>query len=406
LNRGQQRGATGYTLAALDPKWYSEKRMSAFLFLLTFTLFDPDAFVKTLLADHESAWQTLWDNTVPPEQDLETLAILANRLVRWVPRSFLKDNGRTLKGHLTFVTKHDARTPLYRCKMLLNDGTVADVFTPSIPQTWKLDVPMQERAVAFGVYVKTHNGIPIFATPAIQWYPDTWLGNLGFDVASFDQVPVSRVIDDELGKHDEDTIRLMFKFTEADREPFYGLLRAISETPAGSLEEEAKKHHAETPFGVADLFNRPHETRGKPILLRGIAKRVVPTPVTDNEARALFGIDHYYQIYLYTDGSQGNPIVVCVRSLPVGMPVGDSADFSAQITVAAVPYKLWIYETPTGPHYAPVLVGREPVWHPLPVGHRPPPKSVQTISFALFFTLIMVWLACRFWVRRRTRLTG
>jgi len=371
--------------------------MSALLFLLTFALFD-DEFFQTILADHESAWQSLGADAVSPEQDLVAFAVLTHRLAHWVPHSVLKSKAVTLEGTVTFVTKYDERTPLYRSKMILKDGVVADLFTPSIPNAWKLEEPMQERVAMFGIHVKTYNGIPVFAAPAIQWFPETWLGNLGFDVASFDQVPVSRVT--ELDNHDEETNRLMFKFTEADREPFYGLLRAVSETPAGWLEEEAKRTYAETPFSVTDLFNRPHETRGKPILLRGTAKRIVPTPVADQEARALFGIDHYYQIYLFTDQSQGNPIVVCVRSLAAGMPVGDGTDFLEPITVAAVPYKLWIYETPTGPHYAPILVGREPTWHPIPQKYRLPPESVQAFSFTLFFTLVFIWVACRFWTRR------
>ena len=370
--------------------------MFAPLFLLC-TLFDTE-FAKALLAENESAWQTLGDDTIPPEQDLATLADMTNRLAQWVPRSFLKEKAATLEGKITFVTKYEERTPLYRCKMILKDGTLADVFTPLIPSAWKQNVPMQERTATFGVYVKTHKGVPVFAASAIQWYPDTWLGNLGFDVASFDQVPVSRVID--LDKHDEETNRLMFKFTEADLEPFYGLLRAVSETPVGYLEEEAKRQHAEAPFGVTDLFNRPHETRGKPILLRGTVKRVVATPVRDSGARSLFGIDHYYQIYLFTDQSQGNPAVVCVRSLPEGMPIGDADDYLEQITVAAVPYKLWIYETSTGPHYAPVLVGRSAVWHPLPARQHLSPEVIRTLSFTLFFTLVLIWLACRWWARR------
>ena len=372
--------------------------MCNILLLFAFIIFDPE-FVKTLLADNESAWQRLGDVTIPPEQNLEILALLTHRLDRWVPRSFLKSKAETLEGNIIFVTKYDEKTTLYRCTMVLSNSTTVNVFTPSVPLSWKLDIPMRERAAALSVYVKTHNSMSVFASPAIEWYPDTWLGNLGFDVASFDQVPVSRIIDEELAKHDEETNRLMFKFTEADREPFYGLLRTVSETPPGWLEEEAKQLHAETPFGVTDLFNRPHETRGKPILLRGTAKRVVPTPVTDSEAKALFGIDHYYQIYLFTEQSQGNPIVVCVRSLPEGMPIGDADDFLEQITVAAVPYKLWIYETPTGPHYAPVLVGSTPVWHPLPQGQRPLPESVKAFSFTVFFILILIWFSCRYWAR-------
>jgi len=229
---------------------------------------------------------------------------------------------------------------------------------------------------------------------------DTWLGNLGFDVRLFDQVPVSRVT--ELDSHDEETNRLMFKFTDADYEPFYSLLRAVSETPPGWLEEEAAKwQHTEKPISVTDLFNRPQETRGKPVLLHGTAKRVILTPVTDSETPSLFGIDHYYQVYLFTEQSRGNPIVVCVRSLPEGMPVGSASDFAQPITVAAVPYKLWIYETREGPHYAPVLVGRSLVWHPMPTSKRPPSEFALAFSYAAFFTLIFLWFACRLWSRRK-----
>jgi len=375
--------------------------MSVFLCLLSLILYDAE-FVPTLLGYDESAWQMFSDDTVPPEQNLAVFADLTNKLARWVPRSVLKDKAARLEGNIIRVIKYDERTPLYRCRMVLNDGTFADVFTSALPQAWKHDVPMQERAALLGVSIKSYNGVPVFAAPAIQWFPDTWLGNLGFDVGSFDQVPVSRVT--ELEQHGEERNRRVFKFTEADREPFYGLLRAVSETPAGWLEEEAKKQHAEMPFGVTDLFNRPHETRGKPILLHGTAKRIVATPVTDSEARILFGIDQYYQIYLFTDQSRGNPIVVCVRSLPKGMPTGDAADFSQQITVAAVSYKLWIYETPTGPHYAPVLVGRSPVWHPQPPGQRQVPESVTTFSFTVFFVLILIWFVCRWWTRHTRHL--
>jgi hypothetical protein len=69
--------------------------------------------------------------------------------------------------------------------------------------------------------------------------------------------------------------------------------------------------------------------------------------------------------------------------------------------VASVLYKLWIYETPTGPQYAPVLVGRSPTWHPLPVKqHVLPSKSVQTWSFTLFFALVLIWFACRWWAKK------
>ena len=380
--------------------------MSALFVFCSFVLFDSE-FVKTLLDGSETAWQKLGDESSPPEQDLKTLADLADKLARWVPRSFLKEHAADslplnrgevlrLRGNVIFVTQYDG---VYHCKMEQNNEVI-DLFVPSIPKAWKQDVSIRERSAAFGVYVKSYQERHVFAAPAVQWYPDTWLGNLGFDVGSFDRVPVSRVT--ELEQHDEETNRRTFKFTESDSEPFYGLLQAVSATPAGWLEEEAMKQQtqtqqAETPFNVTDLFNRPHEMRGKPVLLRGTAKRIVPTPVTDSEVQSLFGIDCYYQIYLFTDQSQGHPLVVCVRSLPEGMPAGDAGDFSETITVAAILYKLWIYETPEGPHYAPVLVGRSPVWHP----HSQPLPSVTAFSLTLFFTLVLIWFGCRCWARRK-----
>jgi|GEM_PF-1906196 len=425
--------------------------MSTLLLLLPCVLVVDAEFAKALLGG-ESAWQRLTEDTLPPEQKIEAFADLADRLARMVPRRLLKESvtgtfppqrGEVvrLEGRIVSVIRYDGKVPVYRCRLVLDSekypptflssflsqrregheeeqktlcssclyeclcerpSVEVYIFTPAIPQAWKQNMPVQERAAAFGLFLQSHNGTPIFAAPAIEWYPDTWLGHLGFNVASFDQVPVSRVT--ELAQHDEETNRLLFKFTEADAEPFYGLLRAVSATPEGWLEGEAKKQQAEAPISVADLFNRPAETRGKPVLLRGTAKRIVPTPVADSAVHSLFGIDHYYQVFLFTKEAQGNPIVVCVRSLPEGMPIGDADDFSEEITVAAVPYKLWIYETPPKPHYAPLLAGRSLTWHPKASAHssgnRQAPEGFSTFSFAAFCVLVIIWMACRFWARR------
>lgn len=377
---------------------------TSFFILCFFVVFD-EKFVQTLLDIEETEWQKLDDQTIPPEQDLETLAKLADRLAHWVPQSFLKKNlsetslpirgtATLLQGDVVLVKQYDA---LYHCTIKLQNETIAEVFTSSIPKVWKRETPIRERAAAFGVHVKTYNQIPIYAAPAMQWYPDTWLGNLGFNVASFDQVPIGRVT--ELEQHDEETNRRMFKFTESDREPFYGLLRVISAAPAGGIEEEAAKLQEKTPLDIADLFNRPQETRGKPVFLKGTVKRVVPTPVTDSEVVALFGIHHYYQLYLFPEQSQGNPLVICVCSLPEGMPVGETADFSETISVAAVPYKLWIYETREKPHYAPVLIAQSVTWHPQSVVQQHIPESFTFFSFSVFFALVLFWFACRLWRR-------
>lgn len=378
--------------------------MSILLLLFSFALFDAE-FVKMLFDDGEAVWQMLGDTTVPAEENRDTLAVLAEKLARTVPRSFLRNNvvehfppnrGEVvrLEGTIFLVVPHDAG---YCCYMELYNGECVDIYVPNIPEAWKQDVPLQERAAAFGVFVKSYDSTLVFCAPSIEWYPNTWLGNLGFDVSTFDHVPVSRVIGIE--QNDDETNRQTFKFTEADKNAFYGLLQVVSSLPEGWLEEEAKKQQEEKPIHVIDLFNHPEETRGKPILLRGTAARVVSTPVKDEEVQTLFGIDHYYQIFLYTEQSRGNPIVICVPSLPEGMPVGDGDDFAEQITAAAVSYKLWIYDTSKGQHYAPIMIGHTPTWHPKPAGQRLPPQ-MAAISFSVFFTLVVIWWVCRFWMKR------
>jgi hypothetical protein len=380
--------------------------MVLFLFF-TFTLIDAE-WTKSLIQITDTAWETLGNETVPPEQQQKMLLSLMNRLAHTVPRSFLKENvvpenaaevppergqAAALKGTVLLVTKFSEEPISYRCRMNIGNNLEVDVLTPAIPAAWKLNEPIRERAAAWGICVQP----ALFVVPTIQWFPNTLLGNLGFDVASLDNVPILRV--SELEKNDPETIRRAFKFTELDREPFYGLLKATSATPAGWLEQEARKLGK---MPTTELFNNPQGMQGKPVLLHGTAKRIIPTPVEDAEIKSLFGIKQYYQIYLFTDDSQGNPLVVCVSSLPEGMPTGDAADFAEEMTVAAIPYKLWIYETASKPHYAPLLVGRRPIWHPKPIPQQEkPPETVTTFSMILFFVLMCAWFFARHYFRRK-----
>ena len=375
--------------------------MSIVFILFSLIVCDTD-FAKLLLGYDENDWQPLLDTDTPSVHDIETFSLLAHRLAHWIPGSFLQSNTRRLEGKIISVTK---LRNIYRCKMILDEQSV-DIFVPAIPADWPLDwqlgKPMNERAAAFGVYIKTHHDIPVFVAPAIEWFPDSYLGHRGFNAASFDGVPIRRVV--EIESHDDETNYRTFAFTESDIAPFYGLLRAMSAVNknnfvCGSLSQTAMD--AKETVRIIDLFNRPEETRGIPILLHGTAKRIIPTPVVDSEVHTLFGIKHYYQIYLYPEESRGNPIVVCVPSLPVGMPTGDERDFSEVVSITAVLYKLWIYNTSSGRHYAPVLIGQTPVWHPDNTDYNTSGTRIfSSISFTVFLVLVLIWFACRVYVRR------
>lgn len=356
---------------------------------------------------------------------------------------------------------------IYRCRMLVPGQGCADILTRFVPCAWLSDNDQQQNqfAVAYAIYIKRlHFGkdseenseknakdkteevplairsandalIPLLIAPKIEWYPanpdaPAWqgfLGSIGMDVGSFDLIPAMRIANIKKKRFDDlspalqflsrnEIIQRTFKFTEADRDPFYGLLHAAKSTPPGRIEQEARREletEDKTRSSAVRLFNDPAGVRGKPVLLTGTAKRVLPTLVEDKEVHKLYGIDKYYQIYLFTKDSQNNPLIVCVTSLPDGMPVGSDDKYAEQITVGAIPYKLWVYESsaklegPDGeilgnkPAYAPLLIGRSVTWHPTKKHDRPlagdllPTGTASSISFGIFIALFALWIGLR-----------
>ncbi|MDR0338192.1 MAG: hypothetical protein LBI18_14000 [Planctomycetaceae bacterium] len=416
-------------------------------------------FTKTILNMDDYSWDALGDETVPLEQQHDEVMELLYHLVRVIPPSFLKQNavkpfpnlsvlvsdpaqfrGRVfeLRGHVVFVREIPLnpveqkrfRIPsVFRCRFCVDEQYFADVLTSFVPAAWKRNEPIHELATVTGIYLKRLvfpeseeiDFIPFLVAHRFQWYPETFLGSFGFDVGSFDQVPLLRIADLKKKRFDvvpslrllgrQEIIQRAFKLTVADREPFYGLLQAVSQIPTTRLRQEARRileQKRTRENVVTDLFNDPAKMRGQPVLLHGIAKQVLPTLVEDKEVEFLFGVKKYYQIYFYTKESRGNPLVVCVPSLPEGMPVGAAADYAETITITAIPYKLWIYETSAKleggsgykPNYAPLLVGNTPIWHP----KKQPTKTAAntkiqntqtTISITLFFLLLLTWMVMR-----------
>ncbi|MDR3181629.1 MAG: hypothetical protein LBT89_01710 [Planctomycetaceae bacterium] len=369
-----------------------------------------NTLAKTLLQNNDADWQSLTDTAVPLETQADAAIALMHQLEKTVPKRFIAENQTDYQkdtaaaGNLyqtnaavihaaPFAGKPNA----FRCKVKLQDGSEAEVITPSVPAAWQMDKTMSERCRFTGLLLRKNNKA-VFITPAIRWYPNTFLGNLNFDVGSFDKVPVKRVT--EIDALDDETKRTAFKLTENDNEPFYGLLQCLAKTLPGTLEREARSNK----IPQTDLFNNPAAVRGTPVLLFGTAKRIIETKITDENVRAVLGLEKYYQIYLFTDESQGNPVVVCVSSLPERMTTGDASDFAVNMAVAAVPYKLWIYDTAGGQHYAPLLIGRCPIWNPdLPTEEtkKKPNETFGQISVCAFFVLLLVWYFLKW--RNRTK---
>ena len=273
----------------------------------------------------------------------------------------------------------------YRCEFLLDGQQSAVVFARTVPQAWKTDEPIDESAGALGMFLKVgsedlNRPQPYFVASRIAWHPPTRLGKLGMDVGLFDDL-----------KKRKDR-----RLTADNRECFYQMLAAAGRAKPGQLLQEANeqlRHSGDESFSVVPLFNQPAEQHGRLVALSGTAREVSRIRVEDEDIQTRFGIDHYYQLFLFTDDSQGNPLVFCVRELPPEMPTGKGPQFGEHVTVAGFFFNTWAYRSrqQTG-QLAPLLIGRQPVWQPRQgVSSNP---VVGVIAGAVFVLLLLgIWLA-------------
>jgi hypothetical protein len=324
--------------------------------------------------------------------------------------------GRVVSVEICRPAKEAARrfelSEYYRCGFVLaDDRQPAVVFAHTIPQAWKKDRPRDARAGALALFLKLGSKtpdqpLPIFVTSRIAWYPPTPLGDLGMDVGLFDDLRPGASADpweEEQGPRPGTSVGDL-RLTARSRECFYQLLSAAGRAEPGALSALAAgelKRTGRDRFSVVPLFNEPLEQQGRLVVLSGTARQVIAIRVSDEDVVSRFGIDHYYEVSLFTEDSQGNPLVFCVRELPEGMPVGEGAEFGEYVTAAGFFFNKWAYRSRRSadpalaePEWqlAPLLIGRDLKWHP----RRSAPASplLGAIAGGLFvLALLGVWLA-------------
>jgi len=304
-------------------------------------------------------------------------------------------------------------TAYYRCTIRGSGNRgVVQVYTRRLPDAWKKVLAagetFDERVTLYGCFMKfagptLEEARPVFVARRVAWHPPTKLGNLGYDVGLLDTARTGK----PLGAH--------------DREAFYAMLAAVMRAEPGQLMQWAQRRLEELPedqvrvdegkkyFSVVPLFNDPRNQRGKLFWLQGTARRIQRIEVNDPDIRARYGIDHYYQIALFTPdsaslGGYRNPIWFCVRELPEGMPSSAKTDFTAHVRVAGFFLKTWAYRRDALPEeiesgmnspvqLAPLLIGRRPIYIPPPegVGLHPAVGLVAGLLFVV--ALAGIWIA-------------
>ncbi len=297
----------------------------------------------------------------------------------------------------------------YRCRVMVEGDGPDDrwpvlIYTPTVPSAWKQDKSHEQDAEvgAVGLFLKvggndpeTGKPMPVFVAQRIAWHPDTPLGRRQMDVGLLDDVV------DRKGLRD------------VDRECFYQLLAAAGRTEPGELLEQAEKLLADLPaeakrnggkeLKVVPLFNEAPKQRGRLVVLTGTVKSVVRMRVDEESIRQRFGIDAFYNVFLFPDDSQNNPVVFCVLELPEGMSPGSDPDYSERVRVAGFFMKTWGYpianpktssdDSGSPPkQLAPLLIGRdlELVVEPTPT----PDWLAGLIAGGLFVVALLgVWIA-------------
>ena len=381
--------------------------------------------------------------------DSPRLAVLAHdgRLTDADASSDVAGELVALNGLVTKVVRRELPAELatrlempayYECEMTLaGDAGQAKIIAARVPTAWLDMESLDERATAGGVFIRllSHDQQSphgLFVSPEIAWYPvepnapyvslgKSILGQLGVDVGLFDLIRQRRPI------------------TSAERDSFYQVLgaagrlgtnqldrfarqqlpfiaqrwaaeeRKLAESAADparlQLAREVQARAAKGLYSVAPLFNDAANQVGELVVLEGTVRRVTPIDV-DNF--------RYYELDLFTDDSQNNPIVVCVRQLPPGFPIGNN--LHEPVRVAGFFFKSWSFrsrranlasangEVPAAAdmqQFAPLVIGRSPLV--LPPADDAGRHFFGVVAAGMFVLLLAGIWAVGWWLAREDR---
>jgi hypothetical protein len=250
----------------------------------------------------------------------------------------------------------------------------------------------------------------------VAWHPRNLLGELGMDVGLLDLVRDRAKLD--------------------ERECFYQMLAAVRRASEQQIDEHARRdlatlreslpQYASDPdldpklrlaarrtlaraergaSDVVPLFNEPAKQRGTLFVLRGEALRAIEVRVEDPDVVDRLGIDHYYEVDVFTEDSQNHPLVCCVAELPPGMPRGEN--IRENVVVLGFFLKSWAYgaQAPSAEAatsearerqlLAPLLIAKTLRWTPSNGRSLPGASMGVAIVAAVVTSIIALWFVAR-----------
>ncbi len=349
--------------------WDASQNNLAAILLYTSKRFPPE-FIEKWLLPSSKAQQMLEGKDV--EHDLQGVAFK----IRAFNRLNQRGNLYHLKGTAEAIEKVNLIqelqqrlniNALYFVAIKLDCGLRTIVITDTIPKAWKLGDKIAYPVSTDAYFVKYGTldeklDSPLssyFVSQRIAWHPNNALGNLGMDFGLFDDLDTRPIPANRKIPYPQDCT---LNFT--NRNCLYGMLIAakncldtegafnsICKQAIGSCEEiwnirdpRGSMVVERQSYPVESLFNDPIAQRGQLFWLTGQAKRIVPVPIEDDFIRSKYGIDKYYNIYLFTNDSDDNPLVILTLELPSGVKTGDGPGYSYDLSMPCFFFNTWMYK--------------------------------------------------------------
>ncbi len=179
-----------------------------------------------------------------------------------------------------------------------------------------------------------------------------------------------------------DQIRDDSFFRAAEHDGWFHLLRILAEAEPAELEEASIGR-----VSFAQLFRQSSDYRGRVVRLRGTVRGAFPIRSPKND----YGIDRYYQLWLFPDDNPSTPVVLFCLELPEEFPTG--MDLVERAEAIGFYFKRLAYEATDTLRTAPAVLARGIDWKrtpPIAPVEPPAPGSPWTVfGTALAFSAVM-----------------
>ncbi|MDB5348668.1 MAG: hypothetical protein JWP89_7045 [Schlesneria sp.] len=196
-----------------------------------------------------------------------------------------------------------------------------------------------------------------------------------------------------------------------ERDAYFRMLELAWQTPLSKQEEFAQnfaeaRRQSNPQYArrkpdqfpvVVDLYQHPEDYRGRPVSIRGTMRALTKIDPGKNNRE----IGEAYEGWIFTDDSQGNPVVVVFLSKPEGLKVG--GDLTEEVRLTGYFMKMYGYQSQEKARKAPLIMAGAVEWRKGPEPWKAQPLGAEVY---LGITMIVFLLGFVWWQGNRREMTS